>query len=293
MTQPLQHRSALAAPSRTPRPPLRFRSLGLFFGLTFGLAWGLVLLLVLFPEQITATFGEVGYTNPLFILAVYSPAIAGLFLVARHYGLKGLGSYLRRLTLWRMPAAWWACLVLGIPAVKYVGAALNGRLGDPFPFTPWYALIPALALTLAIGPMEELGWRGVALPLLQRRFAPLWASLILGAIWALWHLPSFFLGGTPQSAWALVPYMLGVLSLAVILTPMFNAARGSLLIAILYHFQLNGPAWPEAQPWENYLFALVAVIVVVVNRRALLGRAGAVTEVLLPGAEGRPDDTAA
>jgi hypothetical protein len=258
--------------------------------IAFGLSWGLVLLLVLFPEQITATFGEVGYTNPLFILAVYAPAIAGFSLVGWHYGLRGLASYARRLTLWRMPAGWWALLVLGIPAVKYIGAALNGRLGDPFPFSPWYAVLPALALTLVIGPLEEFGWRGVALPLLQRRFAPFWASLILGAIWGLWHVPAFFLSGTPQSAWALVPYLIGVLALALILTPMFNAGRGSLLIAILYHFQLNGPAWPEAQPWENYLFALVAVIVVILNRKTLFTRAGAVTEVLLPGEEGPAGD---
>jgi membrane protease YdiL (CAAX protease family) len=133
--------------------------------------------------------------------------------------------------------------------------------------------------------MEEFGWRGVALPLLQRRFAPLWAGLILGVFWGLWHLPAFFLSGTPQSAWPFVPYAIGVLGLAVLLTPMFNAARGSILIATLYHFQLNGPAWPDAQPWENYLFALLAVIAVVLNRKAMLTRAGAATEVLMPGEE--------
>jgi uncharacterized low-complexity protein len=66
---------------------------------------------------------------------------------------------------------------------------------------------------------------------------------------------------------------------------MFNAARGSLLVAALFHFQMNGPAWPDAQPWDMYLFVAVAAIVVVVNRKRMLARDGAATGVLLPGVE--------
>jgi membrane protease YdiL (CAAX protease family) len=271
------------------RPPasegMTPRSLVAFFALAFGLGWGLVAVLILFRNQVEAIFGEIGYTNPMFILAVYSPAIAGIALVWRHYGIRAVGSFLRRVTLWRMPAAWWVLLVLGIPAVKYIGAAINGTIGD-FPFAPWYGVFPAFGVALLIGPIEEFGWRGVALPLLQRRWAPLWASLILGGFWGLWHLPAFLLSGTPQSAWSFGPYAIGVLTLSVMLTPMFNAARGSLLIAALFHFQMNGPAWPDAQPWENYLFALVAVVIVLLNRTAMLTHAHAVTDVVADG-----DDT--
>jgi membrane protease YdiL (CAAX protease family) len=163
---------------------------------------------------------------------------------------------------------------------------MKGTLTDAFPFSPWYNVLPALAMALLIGPLEEFGWRGVALPLLQRRFAPLWASLILGSIWGLWHVPAFLLSGTPQSAWSFGPFFIGVVAIAVILTPMFNAARGSLLIAVLYHFQMNGPAWPDAQPWDTLLFVIVAVVIVLLNRRSMLTREGAVTEVLMPGHEG-------
>ena len=250
------------------------RTLWVFLAIAFGQAWGLAALPILFPAQIEAVFGPIGYSNPLFMLAVYSPAIAGLFLVWRHYGIEGLGRYLKRLGLWRMPASWWAFLILGVPAVFYAGAAVKGTLADPFPFTPWYSVVPALLLGLALGPVEELGWRGLALPLLQRRFAPLWSSLILGVIWGAWHLPAFFLDGTPQSAWAFGPYFLGVMAISVILTSMFNSSRGSLLIAALYHFQLNGPVWPDAQPWDSVLFAVIAVIVVIINRTQMLSRGG-------------------
>ena len=53
----------------------------------------------------------------------------------------------------------------------------------------------------------------------------------------------------------------------------------------LFHYQMNGPAWPEAQPWEDYIFALLAAVVVLLNRRAMLTREGAATEILAPGAE--------
>jgi membrane protease YdiL (CAAX protease family) len=252
-----------------------------FMALTFGLGWGVMSTLVLFTDQIEAMFGEVSGTNPVFILGVWTPSIAGIALVWRHYGRKGVASYLRRLTLWKMPSPWWLFLLLGIPALKYLGAAFNGAAGD-FPFSPWYGLLPALGIALIIGPVEEIGWRGFALPLLQRRFAPLWSGLILGVFWGLWHAPAFLLSGTPQSAWSFAPYVVGVLALSIIITPLFNAAQGSILMAALFHFQINGPAWPDAQPWENYLFALVAVIIVIINRKAMLSRDGAVTDLLMP-----------
>ncbi|MDQ7908113.1 type II CAAX endopeptidase family protein [Phytohabitans sp. ZYX-F-186] len=269
------------APSGPTRLEMSPRGVWLFFALAFGIGWGIGFLMVLFADQVEALFGEIGYTNPVFILLVYSPAIAGIALVWRHYGIRGVGSLLRRATLWRMPAAWWIFLILGIPAVKYAGAAINGTLTD-VEFTPWYGVFGALLAALLIGPVEEIGWRGVALPLLQRRYTPLWASLILGGFWAVWHLPSFFLSDTPQSAWSFGPFVIGVLALSVLLTPMFNAAGGSILVAALFHFQMNGPTWPDAQPWENYLFAAAAVVAVLLNRTAMLHRDRAVTEVLAP-----------
>lgn len=272
----------------TTRRGIPFGTLGAFFALAFALGWSIIALLILFPVQIETIFGPMGYTNPLFILAVYSPGIAGVFLVWRHYGVTGLVSYVRRLTLWRMSVVWWVCLLLGIPAVFYLGAAIKGTISDPFPFSPWHNVLPALLIGLLIGPIEEFGWRGVALPLLQRRFAPLWAGIILGIVWGVWHAPAFLLSGSPQSAWSFGPYFIGVVAISVILTPMFNASRGSILIAALYHFQMNGPAWPDAQPWDTLVFAIVAVIVVLLNRRTMFTRAGAVTEVLMPREKSLP-----
>jgi len=253
-----------------------------FLALSFGLTWGIAALLIFFTDQIVAIFGEISSSNPLFILAVYAPGFAGIFLVWRSYGLKGLGGFFRRLTLWRMPVVWWLFLLLGIPAIKYLGAALNGTISDPFPFSPWYLVFPALAHAFFLGTIEEFGWRGLALPLLQRKMAPFWAGLVVGIIWAAWHIPAFLMSGLQYGAWSAVPFFGGVIALSVILTPLFNSARGSLLIAYLYHFQMMNPIIPDAQPWENLLFALAAVVIVVLNRRTMFQRGAGVTDVLMP-----------
>ena len=86
-------------------------------------------------------------------------------------------------------------------------------------------------MALLLGPIEEFGWRGIALPVLQQRFVPFWSGLILGVIWGVWHIPTFLLSGTPQSAWSVGPYLAGVVALCITLTPLFSAAKGSLLIA--------------------------------------------------------------
>ena len=107
-----------------------------FLALTFGLTWGIAALLILFTDQIIAIFGEISMTNPLFILAVYAPGIAGVFLVWWHYRFRGLVSFLRRLTLWRMSIVWWLFLILGIPAIMYAGVCVERYNQRPVSLLP-------------------------------------------------------------------------------------------------------------------------------------------------------------
>lgn len=120
---------------------------------------------------------------------------------------------------------------------------------------------------------------GRALPLLQRRFAPVWAGLILGAIWGVWHLPAFLVSGTPQSAWPFAPFLVAATAVSVIVTALFNAARGSILLPALFHFQLNNPLWPDAQPYDAVAFGAGAVAVVWLNRKTMFRKEGAATAV--------------
>jgi len=258
--------------SNVVRPEMTVGTLIPFLILTFSLTWGLAAVLIF-----------VGFSIPVFLLAVWSPGIVGIFLVWRHYGRKGLVSFFKRLTLWRAPLRWWLFLILGVPAVVYAGAAIKGTISDPFPFSPWVQVFPALVQAFfLLGTNEEFGWRGLALPLLQRRFSPFWAGLIIGIICATWHIPAFFIGGISFSDWSFLPYFVGVVAIYVILTPFFNASRGSLLVAYLFHFQMMNPIFPDAQPWDNILWIAVAVIVVWVNRSTMFKKGSGVTEVLMP-----------
>jgi len=72
-----------------------------------------------------------------------------------------------------------------------------------------------------------------------------------------------------------------VVAISIILTPLFNVSRGSLLIAVLFHFQVMNPLFPDAQPWDILIYIVVAVIVVWLNRRQMFQRGSGVTDVLM------------
>ena len=255
--------------------------LAAFFVIAFGLAWGILALYLFAVDWAAATFGPISGTHPLFMLAVYSPAIAAIGLVMAHGGRRALRRFLGRLLLWRTSWPWALLLLVGLPLVFVVGALLKGNLATaPLLTEPAPVLLAAMAFMVVLGPIEEIGWRGFALPLLQRRMAPFWAGMLLGLIWGLWHLPAFFLSGTPQGDWGFLPFFIGSVAVSLVLTPLFNHSRGSILLAMLFHYQLINPLWPDAQPWDIPVFVLVAVAVTWLNRRTLFTREGAVTEVI-------------
>lgn len=167
-----------------------------FFLLTLTLTWGLGAAFVIFPDQITAIFGELSVTNPLYLIMTWSLGLVGMLLVVITTGLSGLRRFFGRLFDASVPLAWWAFVMLVFPALKMTGALLNGTpitgLVNPSPFGD---ILSMSIFMLFLGPVEEFGWRGVALPLMQRLTAPVWAGVIVGFIWAFWHLPAFLSAG--------------------------------------------------------------------------------------------------
>jgi membrane protease YdiL (CAAX protease family) len=117
------------------------------------------------------------------------------------------------------------------------------------------------------GGLEEPGWRGFALPLLQRRHSPLRSSLILSVIWAVWHLPFYWFGDLPGGPLGVVTalalyWLLEVAPLAVLLTAVYNRTGGSLLIAIALHVSINVTYvfWPASALVTNFGVPLLGVI---------------------------------
>jgi len=258
-----------------------FNALVPFLLVAFGLAWGILALYIFLNDRMTALFGALTGQHPLFFLAVYAPAIAAFMVVIYYGGAGGLRRYLARLLLWRCSPAWYAYLIIGIPLLFFGGSVIKGNLfTEAFPFSSFQALGAAMLFIAIKGPVEECGWRGLALPLMQRHWAPIWAGLILGVIWGVWHFPAFLLSGTPQSAWSFTPFFVGSVAVSVIVTQLFNASRGSILLPALFHFQLINPIWPDAQPYDTLFFVAAAIMVVWLNREAMLNRHGGVTAVI-------------
>jgi hypothetical protein len=274
----------MSSPSKIVQPDaVPFGAIILFLVLTFGIAWGTLAAFIFFPETMVGLFGEITGQHPLFYLAVWAPSISAFIVILRLSGLKGLRRYLGRILIWRCSWGWYAFLLLGVPLVFFAGSLLKGNLSEVvFPFTSVSSFLVALVFIAIKGPVEEFGWRGLALPLFQRKMAPIWAALIIGVIWGLWHTPAFLLSGTEQSAWSFLPFFMGTIALSVIVTPLFNASRGSIFLPALFHFMLINPVWPDAQPYDTYLFALIAVVLVWLNRNTMFTRKYSITEVI-PG----------
>lgn len=269
-------------PSTTsPSSTLPSRALLYFVLVTFGTTWGVIGGYILFPEQAAATFGVISGDHPLYFLATWAPGIAGILLVLMFTGFHGLRAFLFRVFYWRCAAIWWAFILIGIPVVFMVGSLIKGGpLLAPLPPEGMGAMVTLMAMMLFLGPMEEFGWRGVAQPLLQRHVAPIWAGTIIGFAWGIWHLPAFYLAGVVYENWSFLPFLIGNLTLAILVTPIFNSARGSLLLPMLFHWQLINPFWPDAQPWDTVILVGVALVVVWLNRKSMFSREGAVTEVV-------------
>lgn len=274
---------SVAREYRTPKSTAR--ALLAFLALTFAITWGVIGSYIFWPDAMAARFGQISGSHPLFFLATWAPAIAAFTVVVASAGLGGLRRFLSRLLIWRYPAPWWGFILLVIPVVYMIGSTIKGGpLLAPKPPEGVGAMVSLMFMMLLLGPIEEFGWRGVAQPLLQRHVAPFWAGVLIGAIWGVWHLPAFYLAGVVFAQWSFLPFFIGNITLAVLVTPIFNAARGSLLLPMLFHWQLINPFWPDAQPWDTWILVGVAAIVVWWNRDMMFTREGAVTEVI-PGEE--------
>ncbi len=177
---------------------------------------------------------------------VFGPSVAGIITIALTTGQEGMRDLTQRALRWRVGLRWWAAALFATGFILLVSIAVNTfLLGGEMPTFAFlrqeWQLIPVVFLmTILGGPLgEEFGWRGFALPTLQKRWGAATASIIIGIVWALWHLPLFF---QPDSIHAqiglpLLPvYLLGEIVLATIMTWVYNNTSGSVLVGgIILH----------------------------------------------------------
>ncbi|TDT41354.1 hypothetical protein DES49_1437 [Halospina denitrificans] len=252
-----------------------------FVLVTFLITWSITGFYIVFNDLAAGLLGQISGTHPLFFLAVWAPAIAAVAVILHRRGMIGLKHYLRRLGIWRIPAGWLLFILVGMPGVFFLGAFIKGApLQAPIFSDGAAAVLMVMAIMLVLGPVEELGWRGLALPVLQRHMAPVWAAILIGAVWGVWHLPAFYLSGVIHSGWGFAPFFIGNICLSLIVTPIFNRTGGSILWPMLYHYQLINPLWPDAQPYDTYLLVGVSVLILVFWREEMFSNKNASTVVI-------------
>jgi len=210
------------------------RTFAIFVVGTLAFSWGLwgLLLLDLVSPSATGALVRIGGFGPL-VGAIVALLVSG----------RSIREWLRSNLRVRLPARWYAyALVLPplfIVAAGLVHAAVFGARIDLEAINPlWFYPIAVVVVFFVGGGQEELGWRAFALPALQDRFSALTASLAVGMVWAVWHLPLFLLPGSGQSDLPIGPYVVAVLAISIVLAWLYNVS-GSVLVPMLFHGGIN------------------------------------------------------
>ena len=244
--------------------PLRW-----FFILTFAITWGLAGIYFAGNALFDRFLGEMSVTNPFFILAVWGPNIAGVILTGVNEGWRGILHLLKKFIPVRANIAWYLVALFLFP---FAGLLVNAITGTPVKITAMHSgeiLTVALAILIS-GPLgEELGWRGFALPKLLKSYSATLAGIILGLIWGLWHLPSFFASGLPQGSIQIPLFLVAAVAISVIVTWIFVNTKGNVFISFLVHYTLN---FTYALIEPDFTFVMIFQILLAVALFAVYGR---------------------
>ena len=259
----------------------------LYFAATFGFSW-----LFWIPAVLVGRGSRTLLVSILHYVGGAGPLLVSVLLTLLLEDGAGRRDYWRRATdLRRIGPAWYAVIVLLFPVLTSLAAlldALTRRGAAGFGIAPRFlaqplTILPYALFLLVFGPIpEELGWRGYELDRLQARWGALASSLVLGAAWALWHLPLFFIPETYQSGLGVGTlrfwlFFITIVPQSVLYTWIYNNTRRSTLSAILFHFMGNftGELFAlsdRAETWSGLLLVVAAVAVTVIWGARTLAR---------------------
>jgi uncharacterized protein len=269
---------SIAAPGRL-RQVLQQHPLFAFFFMAYIFSWIMTIPCILaewgyLPGSIFQIF--------FFFKAFAGPFVAAVIMVNITEGKEGMARFWRRFIQVRAGWQWYLIILLGIPALFLLGiiiqpGALASFTGIPRNSPTYYLIYYLVAFVITFvggGPLaEEPGWRGFALPRMLPRFGALRTALLLGVVWAFWHLPDFLTraqGGGPGTGWGsfftnLPIFVLMVVAISIVMTWVFNHTQGSLFIAILLHASINTSGiLPDLFPSPNISIMTMANLAMLV-----------------------------
>ncbi len=211
-------------------------TLSIFFIFAYAITWTLFIAVATTVPAST----PLGYM--LILLGAFSPAITALSLTAWKEGGAGVEALLRRILIANVPARYYVFAISYIATIKVTAALLHRVLLGAWPRfgTESLIVIPlAIAISTPFQAGEEIGWRGYALPRLTERFGLARASVLLGAIWAAWHLPQFYIAGADTYHQSFIVWSMLVVAMSVAFAWLYTRTGGSLLLVMLLHSAIN------------------------------------------------------
>ena len=284
-----------AAPQRGIRALLARYPLVSFFVMTYAFSWIVWSPWVLgedganvLPPALSVPSAAARF---LLVAGIFAgPTLSAFIMTATTEGGEGVRRLLGRLVLWRVGFRWYLFALIGVPLIMVLGTMVYsmsvpnlGALGGPSYLLSYLASFAFV--TVLGGPLfEEIGWRGFALARMERLQGPLLASVILGVMWALWHLPEFLVPSWAASSGGgglvgIALFTLTAVTFTIVITWVFNNTRASVLLAILVHSSIDTftiplaaifPAWAIASALPLTIgFGVVAVALMVLTRGRL------------------------
>ena len=214
-----------------------------FFLLTFAGTWA-CWLLVLRLGGLPFEMGPWNGPRALVLLGTFMPAIVAMALTAAREGRAGLRTLLSRLFRADVHAGWYAFAILYWFAIQLAAGVIHRAAWGTWPrfnADPWPLMLAAALFSTLIGGQagEEIGWRGYALPRLAARMGLRAASILLGILWGVWHLPLFYMPGADLHGQSLPFYVVVTTALSVTMAWVYAGTRGSLLVTMLMHAAIN------------------------------------------------------
>ncbi|UMZ73746.1 CPBP family intramembrane glutamic endopeptidase [Natranaerofaba carboxydovora] len=215
-------------------------------------------------------------TSIFWLLGGFGPLIAAVLVVFNNEGKSQAKQFIKGIFRLKVALGWYFFALI-LPIIIYYFAyqmyLFRGGTVEDF-VTPsiFFYPIALIFATLFGGGQEEVGWRGFALPRLQSKYSPFTSSVILGVMWAFWHIPLFYASATYQANFPFGWYLLNTIFLSIIFTWFFNSTGGSIFIAMLLHGAVNAPSgWVPLELMSSYSYMtlstfFVSVILIIVTK---------------------------
>jgi len=284
---------------------IRKHDLWVFFILVFALMW---------PKSIAEaahSSGLISTPPPAILNVLYvlgTPLVAAVIVIALARGWEGLKEWAGRLFRWRVGWQWILVSLAIYPLVALAAFAISslatgGQWTVAMMWNAGFANIQENAVRIGLNPnntgqilailvavslivpiFEEGGWRAFAIPRLQEKYSALVSGLVMGVIWSLWHLPSFFTVGSDHYGMPFLWFLMTLVSVSILMVWIMNHTDQSALMTILFHGSiiLTGHFLPTQLAYQTGntialwltggLLAAVAMVVVLYESPARLVR---------------------